>query len=83
MSDPAGSMPPWVEPAASALRAAKLAGRLPHALLIHEAPGAGGDWLAHWAARLALCERPAQAPCGECTACRRAIAWPGWSGRPG
>jgi DNA polymerase-3 subunit delta' len=75
MSDLAGTMPPWVEPATSALRAAKLAGRLPHALLIHEAPGAGGDWLAHWAARLALCERPAAAPCGECTACRRAIAW--------
>ena len=75
MSDPAAIMPPWLEPATRALRAAQLAGRLPHALLIHEAPGAGGDWLAHWAARLALCERPTQAPCGECRACRRALAW--------
>lgn len=55
--------------------AAHRAGRLPHALLIHEAPGAGGEWLAHWAARLALCERGAEAPCGRCTACRRTLAW--------
>jgi DNA polymerase-3 subunit delta' len=27
---------------------------MPHALLIHEAPGAGGDWLASWVARLVL-----------------------------
>jgi DNA polymerase-3 subunit delta' len=70
-----GTTPPWIEPAAAALTAAQRAGRLPHALLVHEAPGAGGDWLAHWAARLALCERVGQAPCGSCTACRRALAW--------
>lgn len=27
---------------------------MPHALLIHESPGAGGDWLANWVARLVL-----------------------------
>lgn len=27
---------------------------MPHALLIHEAPGAGGDWLASWIAQLLL-----------------------------
>ena len=27
---------------------------MPHALLIHEAPGAGGEWLANWVARLVL-----------------------------
>ncbi|HEV2229091.1 MAG TPA: hypothetical protein VGR86_09040 [Steroidobacteraceae bacterium] len=75
MSGRAGSMPPWIAPAAGSLAAARLAGRLPHALLVHEAPGAGGEWLAHWAARLALCERSAEAPCAECGACRRALAW--------
>jgi len=47
---------------------------LPHALLIHEAPGAGGEWLATWAAQLVLCQRGAQAPCGACGACRRVWA---------
>lgn len=75
MSDPAATAPAWIVPEQQALMAAHRAGRLPHALLIHEAPGAGGEWLAHWGARLALCERPAQAPCGSCTACRRALAW--------
>jgi DNA polymerase III subunit delta' len=72
---PAETAPPWIAPAMAALTAAQRAGRLPHALLIHEAPGAGGDWLSHWVARLALCERPAEAPCGRCTACRRSLAW--------
>ena len=44
---------------------------MPHALLIHEAPGTGGDWLATWAAALVLCERGSATPCGECVACRR------------
>jgi DNA polymerase-3 subunit delta' len=74
MSAPAGTLPPWIAPATASLTAAQRSGRLPHALLIHEAPGAGGDWLAHWAARLALCERAAAAPCGSCGACRRALA---------
>jgi DNA polymerase-3 subunit delta' len=38
----------------AALRAAFEADRMPHALLIHEAPGAGGEWLASWIARLLL-----------------------------
>jgi DNA polymerase-3 subunit delta' len=74
LSDAAGATPPWIVPATAALTRAQRAGRLPHALLIHEAPGAGGDWLALWAARLALCARPAEAPCGACAACRRAAA---------
>jgi DNA polymerase-3 subunit delta' len=56
------------------LSAALSAGRMPHALLIHESPGAGGDWLADWAARLVLCEKTSQAPCGVCGGCRRALA---------
>ena len=75
MSDPAAIMPPWLAPATVMLAQARRAGRLPHALLIHEAPGAGGDWLAHWAARLALCERSQDIPCGECGACRRTLKW--------
>ncbi|MGB6605065.1 MAG: hypothetical protein WBE65_12310, partial [Steroidobacteraceae bacterium] len=74
MRDAPEAIPPWIAPAAAALTRAQRAGRLPHALLIHEAPGAGGDWLALWAARLALCERPGEAPCGICTGCRRAAA---------
>jgi DNA polymerase-3 subunit delta' len=48
---------------------------MPHALLIHEAPGTGGDWLAGWTAALVLCERgKKEAPCDECGACRRVAA---------
>ncbi len=42
--------PGWLGPETARLRGAYTAGRLPHALLIHEAPGAGGEWLAGWAA---------------------------------
>jgi DNA polymerase-3 subunit delta' len=45
---------PWLEKEMAALRAAFEAERMPHALLIHEAPGAGGEWLANWIARLVL-----------------------------
>lgn len=64
--------PPWLSDAMAALRAAHASGRLPHALMIHEAPGAGGEWLAVWAAQLVLCEKAGSAPCGSCRACRRA-----------
>jgi DNA polymerase-3 subunit delta' len=56
------------------LTAAYQADRLSHALLIHEAPGAGGNWLAKWVAQLALCQKPAQAPCGACPGCQRVLA---------
>jgi DNA polymerase III subunit delta' len=63
--------PPWLAPETMGLVAAERSGRLPHALLIHEAPGAGGDWLAVWAAQLALCQNPERAPCGTCPGCAR------------
>src|SRR5579862_9333739 len=66
--------PEWTAAARAALAAAHAAGRLPHALLIHEAPGAGGDWLAEWVARLVLCETRGEEPCGQCRACRRVSA---------
>jgi DNA polymerase III subunit delta' len=64
--------PDWLDSETARLRAAYAAGRLPHALLIHEAPGAGGEWLAGWAARMVLCRNPAEAPCGHCASCDRA-----------
>jgi DNA polymerase-3 subunit delta' len=67
-------VPPWTAAQRVTLTAAFRAGRLPHALLIHEAPGAGGEWLATWAAQLVLCQNSAQAPCGACAACRRVWA---------
>ena len=45
---------PWLEKEMASLRAAHQADRMPHALLIHEAPGAGGEWLANWTARMVL-----------------------------
>jgi DNA polymerase-3 subunit delta' len=61
--------PSWLGPETATLAAAFRAGRLPHGLLIHEAPGAGGDWLAKWVASLVLCQNTAQAPCGTCQGC--------------
>jgi len=62
---------PWLEGPMRALAAARAAGRVPHALLIHAAAGTGGEWLASWSAQLLLCKSAAQAPCGACLACRQ------------
>src|SRR3979411_1442538 len=53
---------PWRSKEMAALRAAYEADRMPHALLIHEAPGAGGDWLANWVAPVGLRTDPKQHP---------------------
>lgn len=66
--------PPWTATARENLTAAFRKGHLPHALLIHEAPGAGGEWLALWAAQLVLCQKRTASPCGTCIACRRVPA---------
>jgi DNA polymerase III subunit delta' len=72
---PALTPPPaWLAAETTALDAAYRRGRLPEALLIHEAPGSGGEWLATWVAQLVLCEQPTVAPCGACLACRRVAA---------
>jgi DNA polymerase III subunit delta' len=68
------AVPSWLVAATALLRTAHEARRMPHALLIHEAPGTGGEWLATWAAALVLCEHASAAPCGECVACRRVAA---------
>ena len=46
--------------------------RLPHALLIHGAPGVGKLALAERFAQLLLCENVGQGtePCGRCDGCR-------------
>ncbi|HTW37581.1 MAG TPA: DNA polymerase III subunit delta' [Steroidobacteraceae bacterium] len=77
--------PGWLADETAKLRGAYAAGRLPHALLIHEAPGSGGEWLAGWIARMVLCanrlpwQAPSQepvsgpdAPCERCASCQRA-----------
>ena len=64
--------PAWLGPEIARLRGAYAAGRLPHALLIHEAPGAGGEWLAGWVAQMVLCSSRQEAPCQRCTSCQRA-----------
>jgi DNA polymerase-3 subunit delta' len=53
---------PWLGKEMATLRAACEADRMPHALLIHEAPGAGGEWLANWIAQLVLKTQRAQHP---------------------
>jgi DNA polymerase-3 subunit delta' len=60
----------WLTPAREQLLAAFEQGRVPHALLIQDAPGAGGSQLAGWVAQLLLCAAPTAAgPCGRCGAC--------------
>lgn len=63
--------PAWIRGEMAALANAYQADHLPHALLLHEAPGAGGDWLAQWVARLVLCQSATGAPCGACPSCHR------------
>jgi DNA polymerase-3 subunit delta' len=60
---------PWLAAAREQMRAALLAGRLPHALLLQGPPGIGKAALADYLARQVLCDRPEQAPCGECAGC--------------
>jgi DNA polymerase III subunit delta' len=60
----------WLAPQRAALRQARAQGRFPHALLIQDMPGGGGEQLALAAAQTLLCAR-ADAPCGECADCLR------------
>jgi len=71
MAEDAHVTVPWLEGPLASVAAAHRAGRLPHALLIHDSPGAGGDVLAQRIAQVVLCERVQSTPCGQCTACHR------------
>jgi len=73
MSHDASTDPMWLAPQMLQLQRTRLAGRFPPALLIHDRRGAGGLWLARYAAQLALC-RAAQPPCGQCRDCRQFLA---------
>jgi DNA polymerase-3 subunit delta' len=70
---PEASQTPWLSPLCEQLRRARLAGRFPTGLLIHDERGAGGEMLARFAAQLALC-REQDAPCGRCRDCRQWLA---------
>ena len=61
--------PAWLEAPMASLQKAHAAQRMPHALLIHDAPGAGGAWLAGWVAQMMLCTGSPPRPCGLCPAC--------------
>lgn len=63
----------WLAEPMAALRRARDAGRFPPALLIHAAPGMGGELLAQYAAQLALC-RSDDPPCDRCRDCQRVQA---------
>ncbi len=63
-------IPDWFRPACEEVTAAFAAGRLAHALLIHEDPGAGGLELARWIAQLVNCRERGRTPCGKCQECR-------------
>ena len=61
---------PWLSSQMEQLRRTRLAGRFPTGLLIADRRGAGGLWLAHYAAQVALC-RGESLPCGNCRECRQ------------
>jgi DNA polymerase-3 subunit delta' len=62
----------WLEPVRAKLAAAVQHDRVAHALLLQDAPGAGGELLALWMAQLLLCLAPApEGPCGACAGCAR------------
>jgi DNA polymerase-3 subunit delta' len=61
---------PWLSAARQQVTSAAARARLPHALLIHSAPGLGDECLALWIAAFVLCDSTAESPCGRCASCR-------------
>jgi len=66
--------PKWLKSHMNSLAGAHGSAHMPHALMIHEAPGGGGEWLAGWVTRLLLCSNVDGEPCGECVSCKRVFA---------
>lgn len=63
----------WLSSQMQQLRRARLAQRFPTGLLIADRRGAGGLWLAHYAAQVALC-RGDSPPCANCRPCRQFLS---------
>ena len=63
----------WLAEPRARLAAAATQDHVPQALLIHDAPGAGGTALALWMARLLLCTAGAARPCGRCAGCQAVL----------
>jgi DNA polymerase-3 subunit delta' len=61
---------PWHEEAWRQLAEQRARGRFPHALLLCGPAGLGKRAFAEHAAAMLLCERDAEAPCGQCRSCR-------------
>jgi DNA polymerase III subunit delta' len=61
---------PWLSPLRLQIERAAARERLPHALLLHAAPGLGGELLAAWIAAFVLCDTRPEAPCGRCATCK-------------
>jgi DNA polymerase-3 subunit delta' len=61
---------PWLQSAQQRLRAALLAQRLPHSLLLLSNPGLGAEQLANWITALTLCESQSARPCAACASCQ-------------
>src|SRR5260221_6540181 len=75
----------WLAPQRAALKQARAQGRFPHALLIQDVAGGGGEQLALIAAQTLLCAR-AHAPRGGCQDRQRGarLVHPDlWLGAPG
>jgi len=61
---------PWHEEAWQQLAERRARGRFPHALLLCGPAGLGQRAFAERAVAMLLCERDAEAPCGQCRSCR-------------
>ncbi|MBM6550286.1 DNA polymerase III subunit delta' [Marinomonas ostreistagni] len=68
------SLPIWLEADYQQAQQWRRSGKFHHALLLTGNQGIGQSALADALARLLLCERAAQAPCGECHSCQVALA---------
>ncbi len=66
-------MMPWHSAAAAQWIGARMSDRVPHALLVHEDPGAGGAAFARWAAQSLLCSAQ-EKPCGKCNDCKWVVS---------
>jgi DNA polymerase-3 subunit delta' len=65
---------PWLAPVRRQLAEQQAGGRLPHAILLSGAPGAGQAEVGTWLASAILCRGKGERPCGKCADCRLFMA---------